>query len=162
MEELYLGFVKSIRRFKKPDSISHDADNEFRNEFLSDQVFKWYSFMICKKIVTGILVQISPGVEVSYEIGDRKYNEFQSRHSLFPHTGPSGFENRLSNSFSPILDLLSDCLDCKHVEPKLYFDIDLWSIPIDRLEKKKNRFKSRYVSKYRPGRTCNLLSPAAD
>lgn len=59
LEELYLWFV----RFKKPDSISHDADNEFRNEFLSDQVFKWYSFMICKKMVTGILVQISPCVQ---------------------------------------------------------------------------------------------------
>ena len=54
-----------------------------------------------QEIETGILVQISPGVEVSYEIGDRKYHEFQSRHSLCPHTGPSGFGNRLSNSFFP-------------------------------------------------------------
>ena len=61
----------------------------------------WYAAYHMQEIETGILVQISPGVEVSYEIGDRKYHEFQSRHSLCPHTGPSGFGNRLSNSFFP-------------------------------------------------------------
>lgn len=71
-------------------------------------------------------------------------------------------ETDFQTHFSPILDLLSNCLDCEHVEPKWYFDIDLRSIPIDCLEKKENRFESRYVSKYRPGRNCNLLSPTTD
>ena len=44
-------------------------------------------------------------------------------------------ETDFQTHFSPILGLLSDCLDYEHVEPKWYFDIDLRSIPIDRLEK---------------------------
>ena len=46
-------------------------------------------------------------------------------------------ETDFQTHISPSLDLLSDWLDCEHVEPKWYFDIGLRSIPIDRLDQLK-------------------------